>query len=128
LLFALVLTSCLLFSGILFGWAPLVLMLKREGFFASLCEPDESTCAAQDNRLNLIYTLGATTTTLVGFPAGLLLDAVGPIVTTALAAVVEVAGLIIIALSDADGEVPSRSRTEALAVQPKLLTSPPVRR
>lgn len=41
----------------------------------------------------------------VGFPAGLILDAVGPVVTTALAAVVEVAGLCMIALCDTDGAV-----------------------
>lgn len=53
----------------------------------------------------------------VGFPAGLILDSVGPVVTTALAAVVEVAGLSIIALCDADGEVISPA---SLASQQRL--------
>lgn len=43
-----------------------VLMLKREGLFLSLCEEGESSCAAQDNRLNFMYTLGATTVSMVG--------------------------------------------------------------
>jgi hypothetical protein len=41
-------------------------MLKREGFFLSLCEEGQSSCAAQDNRLNFMYTLGATTVSMVG--------------------------------------------------------------
>jgi hypothetical protein len=58
----------------------------------------------------------------VGFPAGLILDSVGPVVTTALAAVVEVAGLSIIALCDNDGAVNSPPSLRAESASPSCDT------
>lgn len=104
-LLAIVLLSCLLFTGIIFGWAPLVLLLKEEGFYASVCPKGVRSCAQQDDKLNLVYTLASTTVSLVGLPAGVILDRFGAPTTTILATVFEVVGLSMIAASDTEGSL-----------------------
>ena len=51
----LAISGCL--SGVAFGWAALVVMLKREGAFEELCDrstdDDDGACAAQE--LSLIH-------------------------------------------------------------------------
>mmetsp|Transcript_5054 Transcript_5054/g.6866 ORF Transcript_5054/g.6866 Transcript_5054/m.6866 type:complete len:275 (+) Transcript_5054:340-1164(+) len=81
----LVLISCFLYSGLIFGWAPFVLLLKEEGFFTSDCSPSETICASQANQFNFIYTLASTTVSITGLPAGIILDNFGPLVTTCIA-------------------------------------------
>ncbi|KAF4133714.1 hypothetical protein GN958_ATG17051 [Phytophthora infestans] len=101
---ALVLAVCvsdLLLTGLVFGWAPLLLLLQEEGQYHELCvDPSESTCVAQENRLNLIFAVASVAMNAGALPVGLFLDRAGPRVTIAVAAIVEVSGLAMLAFSD----------------------------
>lgn len=96
-----VLVSDLFFTGILFGWAPLLLLLKEESQYAELCTPPESVpCKAQENRLNLMFALASVVTNTAALPVGYLLDWIGPRKSVVLAAVFEVLGLVLMAVAD----------------------------
>ena len=108
-----VLLSVFLFSGIIFGWAPLQTMLLTErdglGQFSELCgsSPNRTLlalakahCEAQLSRLNLVYTLGTFTLSLVSLPGGWFLDKFGVRATVVLSAVVELTGLLLFAFAD----------------------------
>jgi hypothetical protein len=120
-----VLACVCFFSGILFGWAPLQIVLLAErdgkGQFSELCPPpsrhhgnktqnvviggsDDATrpppCDEQLAHLNLIYTLGTFTLSLVSLPSGWFLDVAGVRAAVALSAVLEIAGLVLLGLSD----------------------------
>lgn len=101
---ALVLAVCasdLLLTGLVFGWAPLLLLLQEEGQYHELCtDPSEPTCVAQENRLNLIFAVASVAMNAGALPVGMFLDRVGPRVTIAVAAVIEVSGLSMLALAD----------------------------
>lgn len=80
-----------LFSGVIFGWANLVLVLKEEEYFKDLCadsdngnsslrkesSDDAEKCGKQDERLALIFTLSVFSFNAAGFIAGALLDKLG---------------------------------------------------
>jgi MFS family permease len=84
----------LLATGTWFGWSALLLVLLAEGQYSELCtesgegaappiEPDDagsgaSVCAAQTERLNLVFTLGAASFSLLALPVGAMRDALGP--------------------------------------------------
>ncbi|RLN48774.1 hypothetical protein BBJ29_008918 [Phytophthora kernoviae] len=101
---ALVLAVCasdLLLTGLVFGWAPLLLLLQEEGQYHELCEDSSSpTCVTQENRLNLIFAVASVAMNAGALPVGMLLDRVGPRVTIACAAIIEVSGLTLLALAD----------------------------
>ncbi|CAI5716974.1 unnamed protein product [Hyaloperonospora brassicae] len=101
---ALVLAVCvsdLLLTGLVFGWAPLLLLLEEEDQYAELCPvASETMCSAQENRLNLMFAVASIAMNAGALPVGLVLDRVGPCVSTAVAAFVEVSGLSFLALSD----------------------------
>ncbi|KAG1710961.1 hypothetical protein DVH05_013682 [Phytophthora capsici] len=101
---ALVLAVCasdLLLTGLVFGWAPLLLLLQEEGQYHELCaDPNESTCVAQENRLNLIFAVASVAMNAGALPVGVFLDRAGPRVTIAVAAVIEVSGLAMLAVAD----------------------------
>ena len=83
-----------LFSGPTYGWAEFVIILKKEKFFSSLCPQqglNSSTpehpvpCAAQNERLNLVFNVALSVTFCGGcFLCGLCLDKYGTRVTRAL--------------------------------------------
>jgi MFS transporter, LAT3 family, solute carrier family 43, member 3 len=116
------LLSALLFTGIIFGWAPLKLILLREGQYQELCVFDSSdnsntsnTAAVQDDtvgnnkipcvqqldRFNRIFTLAQFALSFCSLPVGFFLDHT-PSITFhyAIAAVFEVSGLILFGLSE----------------------------
>ncbi|KAL4144541.1 hypothetical protein PRNP1_013670 [Phytophthora ramorum] len=101
---ALVLAVCvsdLLLTGLVFGWAPLLLLLQEEGQYHELCsDPSESTCVAQENRLNLVFAVASVAMNAGALPVGMFLDRAGPRVTIAIAAIIEVSGLTMLALAD----------------------------
>ncbi len=109
-LLANVLLCVFFFSGILFGWAPIqtVLLAERggKGQFSELCphhHHDNATappCDEQLAHLNLVYTLGTFTLSLVSLPGGWFLDTAGVRATVALSAVLEIAGLVLFGISD----------------------------
>ncbi|XP_066293106.1 large neutral amino acids transporter small subunit 4-like isoform X1 [Branchiostoma lanceolatum] len=90
----------LLFSAVLLGWGSLVLMLKKEGIYLELCSGhdtdylnitdanitdnmtvilpmEEEGCIAQDERLNLAYTIGSFLLSGMTFPLGMFMDKFG---------------------------------------------------
>ncbi|POM80235.1 MFS transporter, LAT3 family, solute carrier family 43, member 3, partial [Phytophthora palmivora] len=96
-----VFVSDLLLTGLVFGWAPLLLMLQEEGQYHELCnDPSESTCVDQENRLNLIFAVASVAMNAGALPVGMFLDRAGPRVTIAVAAIIEVSGLAMLALAD----------------------------
>ena len=70
--------TCLLASGVVFGFAALKPVLIAEGVFASLCAPGARACAAQELRLNVLFTAAAVATNAGALLVGALLDACGP--------------------------------------------------
>jgi len=96
----------MMFSAVLLGWSSLLLMLKQEGFYSSLCvngtetteaefenvsqsnmsEPDldadwepgmPPTCLAQDTVLNQYYTIGSSLLSAVTLILGVIMDKYG---------------------------------------------------
>jgi hypothetical protein len=57
-------------SGIVFGWAPLQLLLQEEGIYGDLC-PDGPPCEEQAVRLDLIYTAATSAFCFCVWPTGL---------------------------------------------------------
>lgn len=90
-----------MFSGIIFGWAPLKLILQREGQFARLCGHDEPTpCVAQTIRFNRIFTSAQFFLSFASLPVGFFLDHCSKVTHYAVAAVLEITGLLLVAAAD----------------------------
>ena len=105
------LISCLCFSGIIYGWAPLKMMLLRENQFAELCsipsETDAMTtttttpCAAQLAAYNALFTTAQFVLSFASLPVGILLDRVSNKVWYfGLTATLEISGLVLLGWAD----------------------------
>uniref|UniRef100_UPI00398E5387 equilibrative nucleobase transporter 1-like n=1 Tax=Pristiophorus japonicus TaxID=55135 RepID=UPI00398E5387 len=112
LTFATGLFECISFTGVIFGWASLVFVLKKEEYFSDLCVPLHNSsdpgvrngtmdCDRQDERFTLIFTLASCTISFVAFPSGLLFDHFGTMVTHILAIFLHTTATLIIAFSTA---------------------------
>lgn len=112
---ALVLTvfaSDLLLTGLVFGWAPLLLMLQDEQQYGELCTDDAAlidsddtsntgfACVEQENQLNLMFAVASVTMNAASLPIGIFLDYAGPMKAITLAAIVELTGLFLMAYAD----------------------------
>ena len=76
LLYAITVSTSLLFSGIVFGWAPMLIILTDEKMFNSLCDSD-GACDKQSTALSQIYSVSAVSYCFSGLPLGMLLDKFG---------------------------------------------------
>ena len=99
------LLSCIFFSGIIFGWAPLKLILIREHQFSELCADDfdsngDKLCVQQLDKFNYIFTLAQFMLSFASLPIGFFLDHSYKTVHYAVAAVLQISGLLIFGTSD----------------------------
>jgi MFS family permease len=75
--------SALLFSGIVFGWPALSLILEGEQVYHDLCPIGSvGVCDAQQEALDWIFSVAAFVQSACGIVIGLLLDILGPLNTT----------------------------------------------
>ena len=101
-LIALSMTCVFLFSGILFGWQPLLSVLESRGEYHELCPkgtPLDTPCAEQQTALNQMYTFGSTALSLVALPAGLFIDRYGPRISLAVSTISLALGLCLLGVS-----------------------------
>jgi hypothetical protein len=99
-LVAVSLVNVLLFAGIIFGWAPMLLWLKSEGQYDELCLDGASSCEAQELQFALIFSAGTFLVNGISLPSGIFLDYCGPRVMIGVAALLEIPGLILFGLAD----------------------------
>jgi MFS family permease len=98
---AFTLLSSLLFSGVIFGWAPLELILLREGQYSELCSASEDLpCPSQMNRLNIIFTLAQFFLSFASLPIGFFMDHAPKTLHFSIAGLLEISGLVLFGLSD----------------------------
>ena len=70
-------------TGIVYGWAGLLLLLKDGGVYASLCPAPQTPgapvaiCSERSVALNLIFSCGAATAQASGVVVGSVLDCFG---------------------------------------------------
>ena len=87
------------FSGLTFGWASLVILLRRDGVYESECKEEEGStdegylCDAQAVQFSLTYTLAQFCHVFFGLPVGFLLDALPALLGTRTRGVVTTASL-----------------------------------
>jgi len=108
------LVSVFLFGGIIFGWAPLKLILLAEGQYSERCadgnmnvtdsnngEDDSSiACAEQMICFNAIFTVGQFLLNFVAVPVGFLLDMTSKPIYFTVAGMCQITGLVLFGISD----------------------------
>eukprot|EP00040_Diaphanoeca_grandis_P006366 m.37132 g.37132 ORF g.37132 m.37132 type:complete len:511 (+) comp17588_c0_seq1:319-1851(+) len=105
------LANVFLFSGILFGWSQFTRILLDEGQYNELCSNLTTTtaaptadmdvgCKSQNAQLELVFTLGSSTFSILSLPAGIFLDRYGTHCTILLAGVFSCGGLVLLGFAD----------------------------
>eukprot|EP00927_Polykrikos_kofoidii_P068594 TRINITY_DN6393_c0_g1_i1.p1 TRINITY_DN6393_c0_g1~~TRINITY_DN6393_c0_g1_i1.p1 ORF type:complete len:502 (-),score=51.55 TRINITY_DN6393_c0_g1_i1:102-1607(-) len=91
--------SMFLFSGCIFGFAPLQLLLEKDGVYADACTGLNPHCDERTAKIIMLYTVGSTATVIGQGPCGLLVDNLGPLKCTVLCGIIETVGLVLLGIS-----------------------------
>ncbi|OAP55360.1 hypothetical protein AYL99_10333 [Fonsecaea erecta] len=96
--------SCVLASGIVFGFDALKTILLAEGTYRDLCTEEElrknvPLCYMQDQRLNLTFVIASVTTNISALLVGGILDRYGPRVCGIISSIFLVLGSICMAFA-----------------------------
>lgn len=114
------LLSVFLFSGIVFGWAPLKLILLDEGQYSDLCSSnnnnDNVPCAEQLQRYNLIFTVAQFLLSLASLPVGFFVDHCSKKIHYSVTCLLLVGGLALFASADDASAVPERQTVDKFVV------------
>uniref|UniRef100_A0A673W3X3 Solute carrier family 43 member 3a n=1 Tax=Salmo trutta TaxID=8032 RepID=A0A673W3X3_SALTR len=93
----------LCFSGIAYGWASLVFILKNDGYFSDLCDitanATDPDCSGQDEQFSLVFTVASFSMNFLRFPLGFLFDRFGTMATRLLATCLYTTGTLLITVS-----------------------------
>uniref|UniRef100_A0A3B3ZRG4 Solute carrier family 43 member 3a n=1 Tax=Periophthalmus magnuspinnatus TaxID=409849 RepID=A0A3B3ZRG4_9GOBI len=98
------LLECLCFAGAVFGWASLVIILRSEGYFSSLCVNNTAVRATgpnrtQDEHFSLVFTITSFASNFLSFPSGVLFDWVGTAIARLCAICIFTSGTLMVAFS-----------------------------
>ncbi|AWP12050.1 putative solute carrier family 43 member 3 isoform 4 [Scophthalmus maximus] len=105
LTFATGLVECLCFAGAVFGWASLVFVLQREGYFGSLCVNTTANatevldCSGQDEQFSLVFTIASFVNNFLSLPNGFIFDHFGTTVARLLGICLYTMGTLMFAFS-----------------------------
>ncbi|KAM9362504.1 equilibrative nucleobase transporter 1-like isoform 2-T2 [Symphorus nematophorus] len=107
------LVETLFFTGIAFGWASLVFVLKVDGYFAGYCanatrEEDSAVymdCSGQDEHFPRVMSVASIANTITRFPIGYLFDRCGTTATRLIAISLYTTGTLFISLSNTETSV-----------------------
>ncbi|KAM9795097.1 equilibrative nucleobase transporter 1-like [Neosynchiropus ocellatus] len=98
--------ECLCFTGVIFGWAALVFVLKSEGYFESSCvnvtianRTETLDCRAQDEQFSLIFTIATALNNFCTLPGGVFFDRFGTLVTRICAICAYTGGMLMVGFS-----------------------------
>uniref|UniRef100_A0A3Q2QNJ1 Solute carrier family 43 member 3a n=1 Tax=Fundulus heteroclitus TaxID=8078 RepID=A0A3Q2QNJ1_FUNHE len=107
--------ECLCFAGMVFGYASLVFVLKKERYFSELCTSNTSSnstqtetvflflsdCISQDEQFSLAFTIASFLNNFLSLINGYLFDRFGTMVTRLLAISLYTTGTLLMAFSSA---------------------------
>ncbi|XP_057707143.1 equilibrative nucleobase transporter 1-like [Corythoichthys intestinalis] len=101
------LVECLCFAGIIFGWASLVFILKKDGYFNYLCVNATGIngsqfldCSGQDEQFSLVFTIASFMNNFITVASGFIFDHFGTTVARLLGIGFHTMGTLMVAFSN----------------------------
>ncbi|XP_026159027.1 solute carrier family 43 member 3a isoform X2 [Mastacembelus armatus] len=101
--------ECLCFSGVVFGYASLVFVLKEDGYFSQLCVTvpginstlNSTDCSRQDEQFSLVFTITSFVCNVLNLVNGYIFDQFGTMATRLMAISLYTTGTLLVAFSSA---------------------------